>query len=72
MNQTAQPGISIQFGQNLIRDGHHAVSLYLALAARMGQSAKKDAAESLIYDGIRRFPGEKTKFEELKKSLSIP
>ena len=72
MNQTAQPGISIQFGQNLIREGHHSVSLYLALAARMGQLAKKDAAESLIYDGIRRFPGEKTKFEELKKSLSIP
>jgi len=71
MNQTAQPGVSIQFGQNLIKEGHHTVSLYLTLAWRMGQFAKKDAAESMIYDGIKRFPAEKQKFEELKKALGI-
>jgi CheY-like chemotaxis protein len=71
LNLTAQTGVSIQFGQSLIRDGHHTLSLYLTLAWRMGQFAKKDAAEAMIYDGIKRFPAEKEKFENLRKVLGI-
>jgi hypothetical protein len=71
MNQTAEPGISIQFGQNLVREGHHTVSLYLVLAARLLQTGKKDAAESLIFNGVKRFPAEKSRFEDLKKAAGI-
>ena len=71
MNLTAAPGVSIQYGQSLIRDGHHSLSLYLTLTSRMAQSGMKDAAESLYYDGLKRFPAEKARFEELKRVLGI-
>jgi tetratricopeptide (TPR) repeat protein len=65
LNQTATPEVSIQFGQSLVRAGHHAACLYRTLSHRLIEVGQWEEAETLIKDAIQRFPEEAARFERM-------
>ncbi len=66
LNMTAQPGIAIQFGQTLIKDGVRSPLLYESLIKRYMEYKKKDMAEDLLQDGLKRWPEESSRFDSLR------
>jgi tetratricopeptide (TPR) repeat protein len=78
LDLTAAPGVSLQAGQALLRDGHHMPFVYRTLCRRYLELGKKDQAEDILREGIRRFPKEYSVFRPLvemvpqvKKELNI-